>query len=114
MDLVFQLVLACGAVIGLMYLTMRLLRHYMHGSMSGRHLEVIEAVPLGRSSRLVLVRIGAEYLVLGVGEDGVRKLADWEPAAGDLDDEERGGAPGAFGDTLRSLLRGSREDDWSD
>ncbi|GEM_PF-6574559 len=101
MDLVFQLAAASAAVLGLMYVTMRLLRRYMHSSVGGRHLEVIEAVPLGRSSRVVLVRIGVQYMVLGVSDDRVQKLSDWEPTVADMQDEEETGAPGAFGETLR-------------
>ncbi len=78
MESALQVILASIAVIALALLCLRLLRTFMHGSMGGGNLEVVEAISVGRRAQLVLVRIGQTYTVLGVTEAGVVRITEMD------------------------------------
>ena len=45
---------------------------------SGRHIKVLEVMPLGKSERLCLVQVGEQTLLLGVSQSGIRRLESWD------------------------------------
>lgn len=107
MELAIWVVLASAVVLTLVIFTMRLLRHAMGRSMGHGRLQIIEAVPVGRGIRLVLVRIADEHLLLGVSDSRVstitRVSADCITA--DVDGGfERESTGGSFVDTLRHMI----------
>ncbi len=42
----------------------------------GRHMEVLDRLPLGRDQSVILARVGERYLLLGTGTAGVTLLAE--------------------------------------
>lgn len=83
MQLVLQVMLASAAVIGLVYISLRLLNSGMSGRLGGNHFRVIEAVSVGRKAHVTLVRVVDRHLILGVTENNVTVLGEV-----DLDCEE--------------------------
>lgn len=63
--------LASLAVIGLAYLTTRLMTRWQGFQGKGRRLRVLEGVPIGKDRHLLLVAVGKELMVLGSAEGGV-------------------------------------------
>ena len=111
---------ALGAVLALMLVTLRVLQRFAPSAVNGRArlpLEVVQRMSLGPKQGVAVVRVGGRVLVLGTGEGGVQPLAE-------LDGAELAsvlaGAPAAtvtpkvgiaagtagarFGDTLRAAL----------
>ena len=73
-----QVIMASAAVIGLIYVTMRVLRGYMQSTWQSRNIRILEAISIGRKAQLVLVRVQDRQMVLGVSEAGVTRLMDLE------------------------------------
>ena len=72
-------------VLGLLAVTMRLLRKVSQGGTLGRSkggvpLEVVQRIALGPRQGIAVVRIGEQLVAVSVGEGGVRTLAELEPA----------------------------------
>ncbi len=115
MGQVLYIILACAFVIGLAYLTLRIMRSVMNRGTTSGYLQVIEAVPLGHKARLVLVRSSGQYLVLGVTEHSVTvvcELPDFDrPTAGEGVSEGEAAA-GKVKDGIQDLL--SRAANWGD
>ena len=55
------------------------------GMRPGRRIRMLEVLPVSRHEKLMLVRVGGKTLLLGSGNQGIRKLESWEqyPEAGD-------------------------------
>ena len=77
--------LTLALVLGLLAVTMRLLRKVSQGGTLGRNkggvpLEVVQRIALGPRQGIAVVRIGEQLVAVSVGEGGVRTLAELEPA----------------------------------
>lgn len=80
--------LTLALVLGLLAITMRLLRKVSQGGMSVRgggaiHLEVVQRIALGPRQGIAVVRIADQLVAVSVGEGGVRQIAELDavPAA---------------------------------
>lgn len=75
--------LTLALVLGLLAITMRLLRRVTQGVSSGRanvRLEIVQRLPLGPRQGIAVVRIGAQYIAVSAGEGGVRLIAELDEA----------------------------------
>lgn len=77
--------LTLALVLGLLAITMRVLRKVSQGTPMGRArggvaLEVVQRIALGPRQGIAVVRIGEQLVAVSVGEGGVRTLAELEPA----------------------------------
>lgn len=77
--------LTLALVLGLLAITMRVLRKVSQGTPLGRArggvaLEVVQRIALGPRQGIAVVRIGEQLVAVSVGEGGVRTLAELEPA----------------------------------
>lgn len=75
--------LTLALVLGLLAVTMRLLRKVSQGGTLGRSkggvsLEVVQRIALGPRQGIAVVRIGEQLVAVSVGEGGVRTLAELE------------------------------------
>ncbi len=71
--------LTLAMVLGLVTMTMRLLRRVTQGTGAVRgaqSLQVVQRIPLGPRQGIAVVRIGGQTLAVSVGEGGVRTLAE--------------------------------------
>jgi flagellar protein FliO/FliZ len=71
-------------VVGLMLALAWFLRRYgrrLHASGGGRHLAVVETLPLGLKRSVSLLRCGDRFLVLGQSEQGLSALAELPASA---------------------------------
>ena len=57
------------------YLTTRWIGNYQKGHMNSKNLRVIETIPAGQNKNICLVKVGTEYLVVGIGKDEIHLLA---------------------------------------
>ena len=57
------------------YLTTRWIGNYKKGHMNSKNLRVIETIPAGQNKNICLVKVGTEYLVVGIGKDEIHLLA---------------------------------------
>ena len=79
--------LTLAFVLGLVALSMRLLRKVSLGTALGRRgplisLEVVQRIPLGPRQGIAVVRIGEQLVAVSVGEGGVRQIVEIDvPAA---------------------------------
>jgi flagellar protein FliO/FliZ len=64
---------ALGLVLGLMWLSARVLRGRT-GGRGGHALEVLARAPLGRNASVAVLRVGDQALVLGVTDQGIAQL----------------------------------------
>ncbi|MFP4200276.1 MAG: FliO/MopB family protein [Clostridia bacterium] len=104
MQLALQVALASIAVIGLVYVTLRLLNTAMSGKLAGQHLRVMEAVSVGRRAHMALVRVQDRYLVLGVTESNITVLAEVDLDCEDVE-KDRGGIPSGLSGILARWRR---------
>ena len=77
--------LTLAFVLGLLAVTMRVLRKVSQGSSLGRSrggvtLEVVQRIALGPRQGIAVVRIGDQLLAVSVGEGGVRAIAELDTA----------------------------------
>ncbi|MEP7384148.1 MAG: flagellar type III secretion system pore protein FliP [Gemmatimonadota bacterium] len=75
--------LTLAFVLGLLAVTMRVLRKVSHGTPLGRAkgsvaLEVVQRIALGPRQGIAVVRIGGQLVAVSVGEGGVRTIAELE------------------------------------
>lgn len=72
----------------------------------GQYLNVLEVVPLGNKSRLMLVQVGSSAVLLAFQGDNVERVGEFEmehlPTPPDTEDEGEGG----FATILRQVVRG--------
>jgi flagellar biosynthetic protein FliP len=74
---------ALGAVLALLLVTLRALQRLAPHAGTGRSrlpLEVVQRLPLGPKQGIAVVRVGGRVLAIGVGEGGVRPIAELEGA----------------------------------
>ena len=101
-----------GLVLGLLVLTLRLLKRYAPTTTSGTSripLEVVQRLPLGPRQGIAIVRIGDQLIAVSIGEGGVRTLVEVDtPAGADaIAVPTTPDVAGGFGGTLRQALRQS-------
>lgn len=78
--------LSMALVIGLAWGTIWLLRKWQdktmgvdaEGNGSGRNLRFVRALPLGQRERVVLIEVGDETMLLGVGTGAITMLSRWD------------------------------------
>lgn len=91
MSSLLALVLSLALVLGLAWGAIVLLRRWQDHSLGGtaggasgpagdRRLRFVRALPLGPRDRLVLVEVGEETMLLGVGASGIALLSHWDAA----------------------------------
>lgn len=103
-----QVILASVTVVALACLSLRLLRNFMGARTGSGNLEVLEAVSVGRRAQLVLVRIGRRYVVLGVSEAAIVRVAEMDDEVSQILARER---PREGGGWLTVLNRFTGEGD---
>ena len=75
------------------------------GQMTGRNMEVLEAVRLSNSKYLQIVRVGNKYLVIAVCKDTVTMLVELSADSLNLTDSNEGGSL-SFKDILDKIKNG--------
>ncbi|GAA0480703.1 hypothetical protein GCM10009096_23480 [Parasphingorhabdus litoris] len=81
MAIVIAMVVVLGMAWGVIWLLRKLQDRTMSEAGEGgseRPMRFIRALPLGQRERLVLVEIGGEQLLLGVGGGIITMLAEWD------------------------------------
>jgi flagellar protein FliO/FliZ len=101
-----RLLVCLPLVVGLIYLVLRygLPRQFL-GIRPGRHIRVIEQVPLGAKTAVSLLRVGSKFYLVGHGEKAVAILGELE---GDFPEEPSPAPAGlekAFAARIRELVR---------
>jgi len=87
--------LASMAVIGLAFLSTRLMARWQGFQSRGRKLRVLEGVPIGKDRALLLVAVGKEVLVVGSSDGGVHLVHKVEEPEALLGENwEQGPLPG--------------------
>jgi flagellar biosynthetic protein FliP len=98
--------LTLAIVLGLLAITLRVVRRVAIGPATGRaglHLEVLRRIPLGPRQGIAVVRIGTQTVAVSVGDGGVRQLLVLEPE--DLEAVSAAPAVAAAPRDFRALLR---------
>ncbi len=83
---IVALVLSLALVLGLAWVAIYGLRKWQDRSLgareagagNGRPLRFVRALPLGQRERVVLIEVGAETMLLGIGAGGVTLLSRWD------------------------------------
>uniref|UniRef100_A0A7C2EI21 Flagellar protein n=1 Tax=Ammonifex degensii TaxID=42838 RepID=A0A7C2EI21_9THEO len=103
---VVRLLICLPIVIGLIYLVLRYgLSRQLLVARPGRHIRVIEQVPLGPKTVVSLVKVGNKFYLLGHGE---RTVAILEELEGDFPEEAAPSWPGfeqAIASKIRQMVR---------
>lgn len=113
LSLLGRLIISLGIVLALMAVLAKILRNRVMPGM-GRTavrrdaLQVLARQPLSRSASVAVVRAADRTLVLGVSDNGVRLLAEIDPATLEVDESEDG-TPVVSDPTWRGLLDALRE-----
>jgi flagellar biosynthesis protein FliP len=74
--------LTLAIVLGLLAITLRVVRRVAIGPATGRaglHMEVLRRIPLGPRQGIAVVRIGTQTVAVSVGDGGVRQLLVLDP-----------------------------------
>jgi flagellar biogenesis protein FliO len=74
----FGIAATLALVLGLLAVTLRLLRRFAVGTVAGRstvRLEVVQRLSLGPRQGIAVVRVGSQTIAVSVGDGGVRPLA---------------------------------------
>ena len=98
--------LTLAIVLGLLAITLRVVRRMAIGPATGRaslRMEVMRRIPLGPRQGIAVVRIGTQTVAVSVGDGGVRQLLVLEPE--DLADEPSTSPVVQTNRDFRSLLR---------
>lgn len=64
-----KLLLALPFVLLLIYISLKFHHQYMLKYQQGKNMKIIERMPLSNKSFLTIVKVGKEYLILGVTEN---------------------------------------------
>jgi flagellar protein FliO/FliZ len=103
---VVRLLICLPLVVGLIYLVLRYgLPRQLLGVRPGRHIRVIEQVPLGPKTVVSLLRVGSKFYLVGHGEKAVAILGELE---GDFPEEASPASAGfdkALAARIRDLVR---------
>lgn len=73
-----KLLLALPAVILLAYISLKFTNTYLSGQNQNKNIQVIEKVPIQNKSSLCLVKIGENYMVIGISENNFQVLKTLE------------------------------------
>lgn len=71
---VLKLIIALPVVILLAYISLRLTNQYLTKHNQGKNIEVLERAPIHNKASICLVRIGEEFMVVGVSENAFQLL----------------------------------------
>ncbi|WP_375402163.1 flagellar biosynthetic protein FliO [uncultured Sphingomonas sp.] len=90
---IVALVLSLALVLGLAWAAIFALRKWQDrslgaheaGAANDRTLRFIRALPLGQRERVVLIEVGAETMLLGIGAGGVTLLSRWDASGAAVD-----------------------------
>lgn len=85
---VLALILSLALVLGLAWGAIFLLRRWQDRALGAREagnghdrpLRFVRALPLGQRERVVLIEVGEETMLLGIGAGGVTLLSRWDAA----------------------------------
>ncbi len=80
----FKLIVALVVVIGLAYLSLKLGKTYMDGLGSGKNVKVLETVPVHSKAYISIVKIGEDYMAIGISEgkmDVIKSFSEEEGRA---------------------------------
>jgi flagellar biosynthetic protein FliP len=103
--------LTLAIVLGLLAITLRVVRRMAIGPATGRaalRMEVLRRIPLGPRQGIAVVRIGTQTVAVSVGDGGVRQLLVLEPEdleAGELATPQVMSAPRDFRSLFREGIR---------
>jgi flagellar biosynthetic protein FliO len=105
-SIIFKLVLSLAVIIGLIYLTVFLLRKVSNRSMpnSNGMIKVLGKSYLTPKQSLFIVKVGTSYSVLGVGESSVNHIKDLNPEEAELFEHAPQEKKG-FQDIFKSVLK---------
>lgn len=70
----FKLILALPAVLLLVYISFKFQNQYLSKINQGKNIQIIEKVPLHNKSFLCVVKIGKDYMALGVTENKIEVI----------------------------------------
>jgi flagellar protein FliO/FliZ len=90
---IVALVLSLAVVLGLAWVAIYGLRKWQDrslgareaGATNDRSLRFVRALPLGQRERVVLIEVGAETMLLGIGSGGVTLLSRWDAGGAAVD-----------------------------
>ena len=100
-NVVSMLALVLLAIVCLAWVARKFLAGHLK---NGRHIQVLETFPLGRSEKLCLVRVGGKTLLLGVTAQGVRNLQCWDEWPSDQDADSQGSSVVSPGSEFQKIL----------
>jgi flagellar protein FliO/FliZ len=64
-----KLILALPVVILLAYISLRLTNQYLTKHNQGKNIQVLERTPINNKASICVVRIGEEFMVMGISEN---------------------------------------------
>lgn len=97
-------------VLGLAYLAARLAGRFQSNIQSRSNIKIIESARIGNSKYVQIIKVGNQYLAIGIGKDTVTfltRLEEEELNLALLDDRMKG----SFKDILSQLQRKKEEND---
>lgn len=74
--MLIQIIIYLALVVGLFYLLARFLKSRWAGFASSKYLEVMDRLPLGVNKDVYIVRLGSQFLVIGVTGDSITLLQE--------------------------------------
>ncbi len=93
--------LGTGCVLVMTYYASRWYARRMGPSASGRHLKLVDRLPVGKSASICIMELGGRQYLMGISETGVRLLKELEEP---LTVPEVGGEKDSFHQLLRGLM----------
>ena len=71
---VLKLIIALPVVILLAYISLRLTNQYLKKYNQGKNIQVLERTPIHNKASICLVRIGEEFMVVGINENAFQVI----------------------------------------
>lgn len=113
---IVEAILVILVILFLAWYVTRFISLRARGKLAGRHMRVVDRLTVGNDRALLLVKVGAEYCVIGVTGHEMRLIKTLDPSEAEaLEADAQAGAPGAsdawknmqsFGARLGMAMRG--------
>ena len=98
-------------VIVLTYMASRWYAGKMKNGAVGKHLKVVDKIPLSSGCALIVVQAGDKFYLLGLGDKSLRLICELDDFSPEL--YEASESPASFGQLFESLLKKTRGKDAS-
>lgn len=72
----FIMLLALIIVLLLAYVSLKMGNKYISKLNNGRNINIIERIPISNKSSLAIVKIGDDYLLVGISENGINLIKE--------------------------------------